>query len=174
MTASELDFATKTWLLPAERTKAGREHLVPLTDLAIDLLSEAQGLACLRHKRMPEGADPIFPSPRDSKKPVERISLTRAMARLTEAAKIEDATPHDLRRTGATIMASERIGTLSEVIARVLNHAPPGLGVTGIYNRHAYVAEKRRALQLWAQLLLSIATSTPRPSNIVEMKAANA
>ena len=111
--------------------------------------------------------DPIFPSPRDPTNSVERMSLARAMSRLIVSAGIEDASPHDLRRTAATCMASERIGALTEVVARVLNHAPPGLGVTAIYNRHAYVAEKRRALELWEGLLLEIVGERIRPTNIV-------
>jgi hypothetical protein len=64
-------------------------------------------------------------------------------------------------------MASERIGALTEVVARILNHAPPGLGVTGIYNRHAYVAEKRRAMEAWERLVQAITGSELPPSNIL-------
>lgn len=170
--ADELDLETRTWILPAERTKANREHVVPLSSLAVELLEEVQQLASLRLGRSPEGRDPLFPSPRDASKAVERLSLTRAMARLSRAAGVQNATPHDLRRTGATILASERIGALSEVVARVLNHAPPGLGVTGIYNRYAYVAEKRRALDVWGSLLKQIVSGELSSSNVVPIKLA--
>jgi integrase len=166
MTANELNLAEKTWTLPASRTKAKRDHVVPLSDLAVGLIEEAAGIAALRLGRSPRGADPIFPTPRGadwerdetgslkhSPPPAVRLSLGRAMARLCETASIKDASPHDLRRTGATVMASERIGALSEVIARVLNHAPPGLGVTAIYNRYAYLPEKRSAIDRWAAVL---------------------
>ena len=139
----------------------------------MSLIEEASALARLRIKRDFQPTDPIFPSPRDPTKPVERISLTRAMARLTEAAGVKDATPHDLRRTGATMMASERISALGEVVARVLNHAPPGLGVTGIYNRHAYVAEKRRALDAWANVLTDIVEGRERATNVVDLRTGN-
>jgi integrase len=172
MTARELDREARTWLLPADRTKAGREHLVPLSDLAIRLIEEARGYAALRLGREPQGDDPIFPSPKNPTKPIARLSLSRAMARLNGVAGIENATPHDLRRTGATTMASERIGALSEVVARVLNHAPPGLGVTGIYNRHAYVAEKRRALDMWAGVLVVVVGERDEsPKNVVNLGA---
>ncbi|HVX57289.1 MAG TPA: site-specific integrase [Candidatus Saccharimonadales bacterium] len=176
----ELDLDGKTWVLPAERSKSNREHLVPLSGTVVDLIKEAWALADTRltakatkageHRRKPQPSDPLFPSPRDPSKPIERLSLTRAMARLTESAEIEDATPHDLRRTMATTMASERIGVLTEVVSRVLNHAPPGIGVTGIYNRHAYVTEKRSALDRWEGLLLEIVGERVRPSNVKELR----
>jgi len=179
MRASELDLAAKVWILPRGRTKANREHVIPLTDLAIDLIQEASAIATLRLGRAPHGDDPIFPTPRlgmaerdaagaleAAPKSVARMSLGRAMARLCEAAKVVDASAHDLRRTASTIMASERIGILTEVVARVLNHAPPGLGVTAIYNRHAYLAEKRSALTRWAALLSEIVGGAAPTSNV--------
>lgn len=179
MRRGELDLTAKTWLLPEDRSKSKREHLIPLSQTAIDLIKEAMTLADhrlakLKEKDAPERkplpTDPIFPSPRDPTKSVERMSLARAMARLIQTAGVEDASPHDLRRTAATNMASERIGALTEVVSRVLNHVPPGLGVTGIYNRHAYVAEKRRALELWEGLLLEIVGVRARASNVTPMQ----
>jgi|SRR5579871_1575615 len=154
---SELDLDAKLWLLPAERSKSRREHVIPLTDAAIALIREALALADLRRgDRQASDADPLFPSPRDAARPVARMSLGRAMARMCRAADIENASAHDLRRTGATMMASERIGVLSEVVSRVLNHAPPGPRVSGIYNRHRYLPEKRRALEAWEGQLMEI------------------
>jgi len=75
------------------------------------------------------------------------------MARLTQAAGVTNATVHDLRRTGETMMASEKIGALGEIVSRILNHSAAGYGVTGIYNRYGYVAEKRAALQAWSDLI---------------------
>jgi integrase len=65
---------------------------------------------------------------------------------------------HDLRRTAATGMAA--LGVSQFDIARVLNHSDSS--VTAIYNRHAYLAEKRRALDLWANRLSEIVASAPQ------------
>ena len=92
------------------------------------------------------------------------------MARLCETAGLKDLSAHDLRRTASTLMASERIGVLGEVIARILNHAPPGLGVTAVYNRHAYVSEKRWALEAWEALLLDIVDVQKRPSTVSNIR----
>ena len=59
---------------------------------------------------------------------------------------------HDLRRTAATHMG--RLGVERLVVGKVLNHAEPG--VTKKYDRHDYFAEKKRALERWAQRLQAI------------------
>jgi integrase len=168
MRAQELDLAEGLWLIPAGRTKASREHLVPLSDEAIRLIGAALDLAALRLGRTPSGPDPVFPSPRDPAQPIVRLSLTRAAARLMAFAGVVDATPHDLRRTAATSMASERLGVPTDIIARVLNHATPGAATTMIYNRHAYAREKRDALQRWAKFVqMEVArANTPASENV--------
>ncbi|WP_272941231.1 tyrosine-type recombinase/integrase [Acidithiobacillus ferrivorans] len=55
-------------------------------------------------------------------------------------------TPHDLRRTAASHMAS--LGTQPLVISRLLNHKEGG--ITQIYNRYSYDVEKREAMDKWA------------------------
>jgi integrase len=64
----------------------------------------------------------------------------------------EPWTIHDLRRTAATGMG--RLGISRFIIGRVLNHADRS--VTGIYDRHEYIEEKRKALTAWAQHLEEI------------------
>lgn len=56
---------------------------------------------------------------------------------------------HDLRRTAASYMASMGIQRL--VISKILNHVESG--VTAVYERHSYDAEKRQALDTWAERL---------------------
>lgn len=165
MRTDELDLAQGLWLIPAGRTKASREHLVPLSEEAIELIGEALDLAALRLGRTPSGADPVFPSPRDPSRPIARLSLTRAAARLVGFAGLVDATPHDLRRTAATTMASEELSVPTDIIARILNHSTPGAATTLIYNRHAYAREKREALQRWATFVRTECASI-RPSSI--------
>lgn len=56
--------------------------------------------------------------------------------------------------------------------AAVLNHTGDTGGaasVTAVYDRNAYLTEKRRALGAWADLLLEIVAGQPRASNVVQM-----
>ena len=94
-------------------------------------------------------------------------ALSRAMKRLTGCVGIEDATAHDFRRTGATNITGERIAIPRFIVSRVLNHVSDtgdSAVVTGVYDRNAYLAEKRRALSAWAALLQEIVEERA-PSN---------
>jgi integrase len=63
--------------------------------------------------------------------------------------------PHDLRRTAASHMASMGISRL--VVGKILNHAEPG--VTKVYDRHSYDAEKRQALNAWGERVMELVTA---------------
>lgn len=65
---------------------------------------------------------------------------------------LEHFSVHDLRRTARTHLAA--LGISREVAERALNHKLRG--VEGIYNRHDYFEERRHALALWAELLVSL------------------
>jgi integrase len=163
--ARELDRAGKLWILPGDRTKNHRPHVVPLSASAVKLLDQAFG--------KPEWSGYAFPSPR-GRRPMTRHALSRAMKRITTALSIADATPHDLRRTGATAMTGERIGVQRFIVSRVLNQISDTGGaaaVTGIYDRNEYLVEKRRALDAWAALLAEVVSGTSR-ANVVPMKRA--
>jgi integrase len=68
--------------------------------------------------------------------------------------KVDDVRPHDFRRTAASMMTSAGIPRLT--VAKVLNHVSADAGVTAIYDRHSYDAEKRVALETWERTLLGI------------------
>ena len=144
----ELNRAAKLWTIPGERTKNHRTHVVPLSDLAVDLVDQAFAIAGNQ-----KGF--AFPSPHKNR-PMTRHALSRAAKRLTTALQIEDATPHDFRRTGSTHITSEGIGIPRFIVSRVLNQTSDTGGaaaVTGVYDRNEYLPEKRRALEAWSARL---------------------
>lgn len=65
---------------------------------------------------------------------------------------VENFTVHDFRRTARTHLAS--LGVDPIVAERCLNHRIKG--VEGIYNRHQYLDERRKALTLWADKLVKL------------------
>ncbi|MBI1255729.1 MAG: tyrosine-type recombinase/integrase [Hyphomonas sp.] len=136
----EIDWDNRVWTIPGPRTKNKKgPHSVPLSDAAVDLL---------RFAFAGRGDGYAFPG-RDGE-PIEPHVVTRYFARLTESLKIQDLTLHDMRRTGATMMTSERLNVMGEIVSRILNHTPPGPAITQVYNRNTYLPQKRAALDAWA------------------------
>ena len=137
---SEVDLTNGWWTIPKARAKNSLAHRVPLSVQALRLLSLAA--------RLDLGGGAVFPSRAGSDAMLE-TAIARAVARNLPAFKCEPFTPHDLRRTAASHMTS--IGISRLVVSKILNHAEPG--VTAIYDRNSYDAEKREALDRWAAKL---------------------
>ena len=131
------------WTIPAAKSKNGLPHRVPLSDLALEVLS-----ALPRDDR----GGFAFLSPVKLDRPIARHALARALYREREVLGLEPFTPHDLRRTAASMMASAGVSRV--VLSKVLNHVERG--VTAIYDRHSYDLDKRAALDAWAAKLRDI------------------
>ena len=165
---SEIDLVQRVWVIPSSRSKNKREHIVPLSDPAMRVVERA-----LEHNIL---SSFLFPSPRSAEDgshgSITRHAVTRAMARLVAALEIPKAGPHDLRRTGATNITSERIGMPRFIVSLVLGHISETGGVTGVYDRNAYLAEKRRALDAWGKLVAEICGNETEGSlkNIIEFQ----
>ena len=159
---AEFDFEEGVWTIPADHSKNGKAHRVPLSPLALELIEDAKVIA--------GDSDWLFPSPRGggsiTPHAVNR-ALMKAMRptakRPTPAIELENVTPHDLRRTAASGMTALGINRL--VVAKILNHAESG--VTAIYDRHSYDAEKRHAMDVWASHLESILGDKPKAAGNV-------
>jgi integrase len=139
---SEIDEDGRTWRLPAERSKNGRAHAIPLSDLARSILAASPRIGA-------------FAFSNDGTRPVNGWSKLKG--RIDKAAPIGDWHIHDLRRACATGMA--RLGVDRVVIAAVLNHVDPS--VTAVYDRHAREPEMRSALEAWGRRLSQIIDPTP-------------
>lgn len=135
----ELDLEKKRWLLPVERSKNKREHLIPLSDKSCGILR-----ACIGERT--EG----FVFLNDKGKPQEVWNTNQTLRRLLIQARVEPATLRDLRRTTATLIGS--LGYPSWLIGKVLNHS--AIGVTEqVYALYDYEKEKREALEVLASKL---------------------
>lgn len=139
---SEVDLQNKWWTIPGETTRNKLAHRVPLNPAAVTLLRELRSSAAPEQAWVCPSANPDVPVIHDAKKAIARVR--RRMN--------ADFRGHDLRRTAASIMASAGVSRL--VIAKVLNHVETG--VTAVYDRHSYDAEKRAALDLWGRELQRI------------------
>ncbi len=90
-----------------------------------------------------------------------------AAAKVRRQGRLDPLAPwtiHDLRRTAASGLG--KLGASRFVIGRVLNHADSS--VTGIYDRHAYLDEKRHALESWGTYLGTL--TRPPSANVLEFR----
>ncbi len=140
---SELDLEARTWVIPAERAKNGKPHVVHLSDFAVSLLDEVpQFVHC----------DYVFTTTRRS--PISGFS--KALRWLHKHSETADWHMHDLRRTAASGMA--RAGVAPYVIEKVLNHVSGTIsGVAAVYNRYGYDAERCAAMDKWGETLSALA-----------------
>ncbi|MEJ5080845.1 tyrosine-type recombinase/integrase [Ochrobactrum sp. MYb379] len=159
ITKSELSADVTLWKIPAERSKNGQPHTVPLSDFAIAIiLAQFQDVEDLARKKARNIPEHLFPSP-GFNGAVTPGSIPKALKRLEKNGLVLGVptwTPHDLRRTAATAM--ESLGVSPHVIGHVLNHlTTTRAGITSsTYARYSYDREKMDALKIWAERLEAI------------------
>jgi integrase len=173
------EIADDTIVLPGERTKNHRPHVVPLSAPAAAIIAE-QPRRGDRDLIFGRGVN-AFSGWSNCK---ERLDV-----RIKEATgkSLPHWTPHDLRRTFATYVggglaehqlrklpasdkdAATGLGIEPHVIEAALNHVSGHkAGVAGIYNRSSYAREKKVALDLWADRLMAIVEG--RASNVTPIR----
>ena len=149
--AHSTEFNGDWWTIPAERAKNKKQHKVFVTPLAKELFkTDRKGY--------------LFPSPANDPnkdpavyKAIDVNAVAKALRRTVRGEKrkvgneikeiepiikMTPLTPHDLRRTAASTMASLGFGV---VVDKVLNHTDQR--VTAIYDRYDYAKEKQTALE---------------------------
>lgn len=139
----EIDMAKAMWSIPASRMKNKRPHTVPLSREALDIIAA-----------VPErvGRECVFGSGKGAFSGFSKAK--KSLDKRLDGAAVE-WTVHDLRRTTATGMNT--IGVLPHIVEAVLSHVSVHkAGVAGTYNRAAYKAEKRDALDRWSSYVTSL------------------
>lgn len=136
----EIDMAVKRWTIPGNRTKNGKEHVIPLTDWHINLLGEYTETGyCFVNKR----GELFNPG-----------ALTHHVKDYNELRGIEPSfTPHDLRRTMTTVLAEN--GVSLENLKRILNHTL-GDVTSRHYDQFAYMPQKLATMEKWRDCLMAL------------------
>ena len=147
----EFDLDSATWTIPRERAKNDRAHVVPLAPAAVELIDTLP--------RIGGGKRFLFTTTGDS--PFSGVSkATDRLQRFAAGYLPENSNAtlwrlHDLRRTFASGCA--RLGVPVHVVEKALNHVSgTHSGIVGVYQRHEYGEERRRAMQLWADHLWTL------------------
>ena len=150
-----------TWTMPEGYRKAvkGQDVAPPhdayLSDLALGILDVLRAHHTREHTVGQRKY--VFPNPEAPDGHIKPNGISHAAQRsnriLLKAGTIEGRwTPHDLRRTAATHMTA--LGHDRLIVDRVLGHKDTS--IAGIYDRHAYWAERVNALDAWAEHLRKI------------------
>lgn len=106
---AELDLDAKLWTIPAERMKAKREHIVPLSPQAIEILEVMKPISAHREY--------VFPSRNDPKMPMNSQTANAALKRIGYSGKL---VAHGLRSIASTAM--NEAGLNADVIEAALAH----------------------------------------------------
>ena len=130
----------KSITFPADITKNGRQHTLPIGALAEGIIATLPKKGFLFPARRSEHAFSGFGASKEA---------------FDERCKIAHWTLHDLRRTFATNLAA--LGTPIHVTEKLLNHVSGTTGgLVGIYQRHAYADEMREAITAWEVRLTTL------------------
>jgi integrase len=154
---------------------------VPLSQIALDVLedAEADGDKVLEKRASEE--DWLFPSARTGA-PFTGQAVDHAVRDLFKARRrkrgskapsivpvlkgaVDPFTPHDLRRTASTAM--RRLGITRDDVRLVLNHKPKDI-TDQVYDRYEGLAEKWRALTRWGRHLSAVISSQPFEGKVVK------
>jgi integrase len=163
MELDEVDFDRAIWTIPAARAKNGQEHVVPLSDMALDIIrAQLDDVAALARRKQRNSLPWVFPGP-GGHAATTPASVPKALKReeidkknRTTILGINPWTPHDLRRSAATGM--QEVGISPFIVGHILNHASVTKATVTlqVYATYSYEKEKREALNLWADRLSGI------------------
>lgn len=147
---AEFDLESRIWSIPHGRTKNKEWHLIPLSDMALDLIARIRSLTGNRgHWLFPGRMNP------DSKKPMSHNILSIAVGKYCERTAFEKFVPKDLRRTVKTRMGE--LGISKDHRDRLQNHAKTDVS-SKHYDRYDYLPEKRAAIEKWCRQLANISS----------------
>ena len=127
------------WRLPAGKMKREKDHLVPLSTQALEILKTM--------KARSRGSAYVFPSEYRTDRPMSENSVLYLIYRMGYKGRM---TGHGWRSVAST-WANER-GFKPDAIERQLAHTPDNK-VRSAYNRAEYLPERRAMLQDWADYL---------------------
>lgn len=132
----EVDQDSKTWTVPAERSKSNREHRVPLSPRCLELLKEAGAIA--------DGGPYIFPG-RSAKKSLSNMAFLMCLRRL----KRDDITAHGFRSTFRD-WAAEKTNFPSTLIESALAHVVKNK-TEAAYFRSDLFELRRKLMNTWSK-----------------------
>lgn len=134
---SEINLHERLWTIPAERMKAKREHIIPLSPQALEILEIMKSISSHREH--------VFPSRNDPKKPMNSQTANAALKRIGYGGKL---VAHGLRSIAST--ALNEAGFNPDVIEAALAHSDKN-EVRRAYNRSTYLVQRKELMEWWGE-----------------------
>jgi integrase len=154
----EIGLNERTWTIPGERMKAGREHRVPLCDAAVGVLLEVRPLALLRDGTVAPDT-PVFPGPRRAL-PLSGMAMLMLLRRMGRS----DLTSHGFRSSFSD-WCGERTGFARDVVELALAHSIESK-TEAAYRRSDLLAKRRQLMIAWGRFCAS-----PSAGTLVSLRA---
>ena len=133
----EIDLDDRLWTIPAERMKARREHKVPLSLEALEILEVMKPISAHREY--------VFPSRNDPKLPMNSQTANAALKRIGYSGKL---VAHGLRSIASTAMNEADFNP--DVIEAALAHCDKN-EVRKAYNRSTYLSQRIELMNWWGK-----------------------
>jgi integrase len=152
----EIDLSAATWVVPAGRMKSGREHRVPLSEPALEILRQMVAA------RMADNGDALVFPGQDTTRPLSDMTLTAVLRRMSRG----DLTAHGFRSTFRD-WAAEATAYPAELVEMALAHTV-GSKVEAAYRRGDLFEKRRRLMSDWADFCLT--PSVGEKLNVVRLR----
>lgn len=141
---TEIDFDKREWRIPGHKMKMGEQHIIPLSNQAIEIFKAIQPLT--------GNGKYIFPSIRSTDRPMSENTVNAALRRM--GYEKDEMTGHGFRSMASTLLHEH--GWLHEVIERQLAHAERNK-IAAAYNHAEHLPKRREMMQWWADYLDELA-----------------
>jgi integrase len=138
---SEVDLDRAEWIIPGKKMKMKRDHMVPLSTQATDILRSVQAIS--------GGGKYVFPSVRTGARCMSENTVNAALRALGYPGDV--MTGHGFRAMARTILdevLDERVDLIEHQLAHAVKD-PNGRA----YNRTAHLPARRKMMQRWADYL---------------------
>lgn len=146
---SEVDLEAALWLIPAERMKMKRDHLVPLSRQAVELFRVMAPITGGRHY--------IFPHRSKGREHMDNNTILRALGRMGYKGKM---TGHGFRSLAMSAITQE-LGYDEKIVDLQLAHVKKNK-TDKAYDRAKWLKERTRMMQAWSDYIDSISPAAVR------------
>ena len=150
---SEIDWKERLITIPPARSKNGAYWVIPINDIAYEVLINNPKL----------NNDFLFPA-KNGTEPLRLDGYSQAITRTCKQFAIDAFTPKDLRTTFKTL--SGMAGLSKEIRDRIQNHALSDVS-SKHYDRYDYLKEKRHAMIIWNDYLQRVIDDEHLSDNII-------